>query len=109
MKCRMYSSTSELRKYRDQARNLAMTAAKEKAAALAEAAGAKTGCVLTISENTWSSYYGSWRGGRETALWAQNTIQNASPGQPANTNDDSPISLGQIAVRAEVSASYALR
>ena len=35
--------TSELRKYRDQARELAMTAAKEKAQALAMAAGAEIG------------------------------------------------------------------
>ena len=53
--------TSELRKYRDQARDLAMKAAGEKAQALAGAAGAQAGCVLSISENTWSQYYGSWR------------------------------------------------
>src|SRR4030065_678262 len=44
--------TSELRKYRDQARELAMKAANEKAQALANAAGAETGCVLTINENS---------------------------------------------------------
>jgi uncharacterized protein YggE len=102
--------TSELRKYRDQARALAVKAASEKAQALAGAAGAQVGCVLTLNENTWSQYYGSWRGGRETTLWAQNVIQNASPSQsePAQM-DDSPISLGQIAVRAEVNASYSLK
>ncbi len=102
--------TSELRKFRDQARDLAMKAAGEKAQALAGTAGVDVGCVLSISENTSSQYYGSWRGGRETTLWAQNIIQNAnsSPGQPAQM-DDSPISLGQIAVRAEVSASYSLK
>jgi uncharacterized protein len=102
--------TSELRKYRDQARDLAMKAAGEKAQALSGSAGAELGCVLSISENSWSQYYGSWRGGRETTLWAQNTIQNAaSPtGQPGQM-EDSPISLGQIAVRAEVSASYSLK
>jgi uncharacterized protein YggE len=103
--------TSELRKYRDQARSLAVTAAREKAQALSEAAGAQAGCVLTISENTSSQYYGSWRGGRETALWAQNTIQNAGPsaGSVSGLGDDSPISLGQIAVRAEVNASFSLQ
>lgn len=102
--------SSELRKYRDQARALAMEAAGEKAQALAGTAGAQAGCILSISENTWSQYYGSWRGGRATALWAQNVIQNASPSQGESTQmDDSPITLGQIAVRAEVSASYSLR
>jgi hypothetical protein len=102
--------SSELRKYRDQARALAMKAAGEKAQALAGAAGAEAGCILSISENTWSQYYGSWRGGRETALWAQNVIQNAGSSQEGTTQmDDSPITLGQIAVRAEVDASYSLR
>lgn len=101
--------SSELRKYRDQARALAMEAAGEKAQALAGAAGAQAGCILSISENTWSQYYGSWRGGRETALWAQNVIQNASPSQGESAQmDDAPITLGQIAVRAEVDASYSL-
>ena len=101
--------SSELRKYRDQARALAMNAAGEKAQALANEAGAGAGCILSISENTWSSYYGSWRGGRETALWAQNVIQNSSSYQGEATElDDSPITLGQIAIRAEVNASYSL-
>ncbi len=101
--------TSELRKIRDEARALAMKAASEKAQALAGAAGAQAGCILSISENTWSQYYGSWRGGRETALWAQNVIQNTSSSQGVSTQlDDPPITLGQIAVRAEVDASYSL-
>jgi uncharacterized protein len=102
--------TSELRKYRDQARNLAIKAAGEKASALATAAGAQTGCVTNISENTWSQYYGTWSGGRQATLWAQNTIQNAAPAQNGQSaGDDSPIHLGQIAVRAEVNASYTLK
>jgi len=100
--------TSALRKFRDQAREMAIQAAGEKAQALAGAAAAGVGCVLNISENTWSQYYGSWRGGRQAALWAQNVAQNASPGASAQF-DDSPISLGQIAVRAEVNASYSLK
>jgi uncharacterized protein len=102
--------SSELRKYRDQARALAMQAASDKAADLASAAGAEAGCVLTISENSWYQYYGSWRGGREAALWAQNVIQNTSPyqGELAQT-DDSPVTLGQIAIRAQVDAIYSLR
>ncbi len=101
--------TSELRKYRDQAREMAVKAAGEKAQALAGAAGAQAGCVLSINENTWSQYYGSWRGGRDTMLWAQNTIQNVSPSAgSADPAADSPISLGKISVRAEVNLSYSL-
>ncbi len=102
--------TSELRKYRDQARELATKAAGEKAQALAQAAGAETGCVMSINENSWYQYYGSWRGGRQTAIWAQNVAQNSVPsgGELMNTAD-SPITLGQIAIRAEVNASYSLK
>jgi uncharacterized protein YggE len=101
--------TSELRQYRDQARELAMQAAREKAAAISGAAEAAVGCMQTISENTWTQYYGSWRGGREAAMWAQNVIQNGNiSGESAADLGDSPMSLGQIAIRAEISASYSL-
>jgi uncharacterized protein YggE len=99
--------TSELRKYRDQARDMAVTAASEKAQALAEAAGAETGCVISITENSWASY-GGWWGGRSQSAWSQNVVQNiASP--EGSTSGEEPISLGMIAVRAEVSASYSLQ
>ena len=74
--------TSELRKYRDQAREMAMKAASEKANALAQAAGADTGCVLNINENT-SSYFNGWGwwwyGGNNQNLWTQNAVQNVAP------------------------------
>lgn len=104
--------TSDLRKYRDQARELAMTAAREKATALAAAAGAEAGCVLNISENTWSYYNGWWWGSnRSSNLWMQNTVQNASPSGSASggSNGEDPISLGQISVKAEVGATYSLK
>jgi hypothetical protein len=101
--------TSELRKYRDQARELAMKAAKEKAQALATAAGAEAGCVLNINENSWS-YYNGWWYGRSQNTWTQNTIQNASPsGGASGSAGDEPISLGQISIKAEVSATFSLK
>jgi uncharacterized protein YggE len=101
--------TSELRTYRDQARQLAMKAAQEKAQALAAAAGAETGCVLNINENSWS-YYNGWWYGRSQNAWTQNTIQNASPaGNEGSSAGDEPISLGQISVKAEVSATFSLK
>jgi uncharacterized protein YggE len=100
--------TSQLRQYRDQARELAMKAAGEKAQALAQAGGAQTGCLMHIDENTWSYYSGYWWGGRNQAIWTQNVVQNAtSETQPGD--GEPPISIGQIAVRAEVNASYSLR
>ena len=100
--------TSELRKYRDQAREMAMKAAGEKAKALANSAGADTGCVLNISENTWS-YYNGWWSRDQQNLWVQNAVQNVNPAGPsADLPHDGPVSLGQISIRAEVTASFSL-
>ena len=101
---------SDLRKYRDQARELAMKAAQEKAGDLASAAGAQTGCVMSINENSWSSYNGGWyRQSRD--LWTQNVMQNAAPtsGESGALTEAGPVNLGQISVRAEVSASFSLK
>jgi uncharacterized protein YggE len=102
--------TSELRKYRDQARELAMKAAKEKAQALANAAGSESGCVLNISENSWSYYNGWWYGRSNQNTMAQNVVQNAAPstGSGSSTGDE-PISLGQISVKTEVSATFGIK
>jgi uncharacterized protein YggE len=100
--------TSELRRYRDEARTLAMTAAAEKAQALATAGGAETGCLLQINENSWSYYHGYGWGGRDRAMWSQNVVQNAAPSEPQPT-DESPISIGQVVVRAEVNATFSLK
>ncbi len=99
----------DLRKYRDQARELAMVAAGEKAQDLAEAAGAEAGCVLNISENTWSYFSGGWWG-RNNNLWTQNTVQNIPTGNgQGGESEFGPVNLGQISVRAEVNASYTLK
>jgi uncharacterized protein YggE len=102
-------STSNLRAIRDQARDLAVKAAQEKARDLAAAAGEETGCVLQISENSWSSYRGWW-GGSGLNNWSQNVIQNAAPAAGSTIGSgEEPISLGQIAVHADVTATFALR
>jgi len=99
---------SDLRKYRDQARELAMIAAGEKASDLADAAGAEAGCVLSINENTWSYFSGGWWG-QSRDLWTQNTVQNIPAGSgQGDSSEFGPVNLGQISVRAEVNASYAL-
>jgi len=101
---------SNLRKYRDQARDLAIKAASEKAQDLTDAAGAELGCVMSINENTWSYFYGGWYGQQQN-LWTQNVVQNAAPvgNESGALSEAGPINLGQISVRAEVSASFSLR
>jgi uncharacterized protein YggE len=106
--------TSELRKYRDQARELAIKAAQEKAGLLANGAGAEAGCVLNINENVWSYYNGWWWFGRgnNNNLWTQNVVQNAAPATGSGEgalSEGGPVSLGQISIRAEVTASFSLK
>ena len=96
----------------DVCRELAMKAASEKASALAQAAGADSDCVLNISESSWSYFNGhnGWYGGNNQNLWTQNAVQNVAPaGGGASAGDDSPVSAGQISIRAEVSLTFALK
>jgi len=101
---------SNLRKYRDQAREMAMIAAQEKGQDLASAAGAETGCVMNINENSWSYYNGGWYS-QNRDLWTQNAMQSIAPagGETGALTEAGPVNLGQISVRAEVSASFSLR
>ncbi len=105
--------TSELRKYRDQARELAMTAAAEKAQALAKAGGSEAGCVMQIGENSRSYYTGWWGSRRDQSMMTQNVVQNAMPssgdGGDLSALDEGPISLGQIVVRADIDATFSLK
>ncbi len=103
--------TSELRKYRDQARDMAMQAAREKAQALAGSAGAAAECVLTINENSWSYYNGWWYGRNQGQnQWTQNAVQNIAPSSASSSSpDDEPISLGKISVKAEINATFSLK
>lgn len=97
--------TTELRKYRDQARNLALVAAKEKATAMAGALGQKVGKPRSIREeysNVWSWYSWRWGGGS----MAQNVVQNAGGSAPAP--DDGSVALGQITINARVSVVFDL-
>ena len=98
--------TSQLRQYRDQARQLAMQAAQEKAHALASAANAQPGCVLSIDETN-SSYY-SYPWSSRYQPQTQNVIQNTT-GNDQPPSDDGPISLGQISVQADVQARFSLK
>ncbi|HEY1011165.1 MAG TPA: SIMPL domain-containing protein [Herpetosiphonaceae bacterium] len=103
-------SSTKLRAHRDQARALALRAAKEKADLLTTGVGAATGCVLSIEEGSHAGYSG-FLYGSSAAAWSQNVIQEApsAPSAPGAQADDTPISLGQIAVRAEVTVSFAIR
>jgi uncharacterized protein len=101
-------STSELRKYRDQARALAVKAATEKANDLASAAGLKVASKpvgLSAYNYGGGSWYSACCGGRygSNSQWIQNVVQNVggSGGAPEGT-----VALGKISVTASVTMRF---
>jgi uncharacterized protein YggE len=103
--------TTQLKKYREQARDLALQAAKEKAVRMAAALGQSVGDPVQISESysgsPWS-YYSSWSGwgyGRGQGM-SQNVVQDAR-GASGEVSDT--IALGQISVRAGVAVTFELK
>ena len=100
-------STSELRKYRDQARALAIKAASEKANDMASAAGLKVAgkpVALTAYNYGGGSWYSGCCGNRYGAQGFQNVIQNV--GSPAGIGDDATVALGKISVTANVTMRF---
>ena len=100
--------TTELRKHRDKARDMAATASKEKAEAVAKTLGMKVAKPININTQNYSSYYwhGSYGGGRNSGQYtAQNAIQQAPSG---GSEGGGELALGQISVSAQVSVTYEL-
>jgi hypothetical protein len=104
--------TSELRKYRDQARDLALQAAQEKAQAMAARLGQTAGEPLAIEEsnNYWYSPYSSyWSWGYNGGM-SQNVVQNAGgPASGDQSQSEQAMAPGQIAVSATVEVEFALK
>jgi len=94
--------TTELRKYRDEARALAAKAAIEKANDLAAAAGLKV-IGKPTSVSTYSYGGGSWYGRRFGTM--ANVSQNVYSNAGAGTNEGT-IALGKISVTASVSMNF---
>jgi uncharacterized protein YggE len=90
--------TTELRKYKDQARATAIRAAKDKAEAMAAELGVKVGKPWSINVNDWSGF-----GYRMGANSSQNLAQAAA----GVAGDEGPsFSAGEISVTANVSVSF---
>lgn len=100
--------TTELRKHRDEARALAVQAAREKAEALAGELGQAVGEPRLVEEvqSGWGSGYNAWWGSRWGAGMSQNVIQEIGAGDLFAEGGLSP---GQISVSAKVSASFELK
>jgi len=97
--------TTDLRKYRDQARQMAIKAAKEKAVFLAKELDCGVGKPRTITESGGGAYFGGYRWSGNGSAMSQNSFQSVSG--PPDTGENLP--LGQIAVTAAVSVEFDLQ
>ena len=104
--------TTEFKKYREQARELALNAAKEKAEKMAGALGQLVGDPIQINEgyggsNWW--YYSSWNGwgyGSRSNYMSQNVMQNIDDGTGEISET---IALGKISIKANVNVVFELK
>ena len=99
--------TTELRKHRDEARRLALIAAREKAEAMAATMKVSLGSPMSIQEgySGWWSPYSSWWGSRGGSQMVQNVVQE--PGARGAGPDDALVP-GQISVTATVNVTFEL-
>ena len=88
--------SSELRKFKDQARAMAIRAAKEKAEAIAKEIGQSIGRAISISEENVDGFRSS----------SSNASQNSFSGDSSGVNQD--IAIGTISVRAEIKVEFLL-
>lgn len=93
--------TTELRKYRGQARDNAIKAAQEKAEALAKDLGQKLGRPYNIAEHLIWENWGFSRG-------MQMQMQYAVTEDRSGSVSESTIALGQLKVKARVNVSFEL-
>jgi len=99
--------TTELRKHRDQARDMALRAACEKANDMAQALGRKVGKPRSIQETPTFvfSYYDAWWGSSRGFQGAQNVVQNIGADSLASETTLAP---GNISVTAKVTVNFEL-
>ena len=103
--------TTQLRKHRDEARRMAIRAAREKADALARELECAIGKPRTIGEG----YYGSvgtwgsrWGGGMNSYNVAQNVAQSGGGGGGGEGEGGEALPLGQVGVRAQITVTFDL-
>jgi uncharacterized protein YggE len=97
--------TTELRKYRDQARAMAIRAAKEKAEALVSELGVQLGkpCNISATDNYWGGSY------QFRANAFNNSSQNMSSAGATSDQNEDAFSVGQISVSATVQVSFLIK
>jgi len=104
--------TTQFKRHRESARQLALNAAKEKAEKMAAVLGCTLGRPTAINEGyggggSWN-YFSSWSGGGYGRSYgmAQNVIQDS---RGSGGEDLQSMALGKIAIRASVSVTFELK
>jgi len=99
--------TEDLRKYRDQARAMAVKAASEKAHDMTAELGQTVGKAIHINENksSWRSWYYGWDWGRYSGANLFNVSQNVAVPEDEG---DTPLAVGKISVTASVTVYFLL-
>ncbi|HEY8026791.1 MAG TPA: SIMPL domain-containing protein [Burkholderiaceae bacterium] len=95
--------TSETRKFKDEARTLAMKAAREKAEALAAVLGEQIGRVREIHEGQENTYGGFFQRNANAQV---NAFQNSAGAGDAS---DSSLAPGTLSIRANVTVTFDLK
>lgn len=98
-------NTTESRKFRDQARIMAIRAAKEKAQALANELNQSIGKPLFIQENNNNLQTSQWWWGRSETLPVVNALYTVPQNQDSSENTPAP---GRVSVRASVTVTFEL-
>ena len=100
--------STEFKKHREEAREMALKAAKEKAEKMAAVLDEKLGPVLEIQEHggmpSYNSNWNGWGGGRGYAM-----AQNAIAVQEGPADNSPTIALGKIAISVSVSVAFELK
>ncbi len=104
--------TSEYKKLREEARELALKAAREKAEKMAAVLGQTVGAPMQISEMSTGSpmsFSSNWWGYGRNSSMSQNVAQNVSGGSEKAGEGNESIALGKISIRAAVSVTFDLK
>jgi len=104
--------TTEFKKYREQARELALKAAKEKADKMAAVLGQSVGLPILIHEGyggsvrRYSSTWSTWRGQEYRGGYGMSMARELSP---ATGDISESVVLGKISIRATVGVTFELK
>ena len=99
--------TTEFKKHREEARRLALQAAREKAEKMAGVLGKQIGDPFQVNEiRQYSRGYGGWWGYGRGQGMSQNVVQNTG----GQTDDVSgTVALGKISIKGSVSVTFELK